>query len=138
MTEDGVRVGVDIGGTFTDIVVQRADGALIVNKTSSTPQDLSEAVLAGLQTALAEAGVPAAAVVEIVHGTTVASNTLLQKSGARTGVLTTRGFLADQAVLQLRSDRMRFRPYGLAGGEPGRRPRTCSIRTAPPGRYPRK
>jgi N-methylhydantoinase A len=92
MRQGGVRVGVDIGGTFTDIVVQRADGALIVNKTSSTPQDLSDAVLAGLQSALAEAGVQAADVVEIVHGTTVASNTLLQKSGARTGVLTTKGF----------------------------------------------
>jgi N-methylhydantoinase A len=92
MTDGGVRVGVDIGGTFTDIVVQRPDGVLLVHKTSSTPRDLSQAVIAGLEAALAAAGVRPQDVVEIVHGTTVASNTLLQKSGARTGVLTTRGF----------------------------------------------
>ncbi|MEJ0071022.1 MAG: hypothetical protein WDO24_22370 [Pseudomonadota bacterium] len=51
-----------------DIVVQRHDGVLLVNKTSSTPHDLSEAVIAGLQSALAEAGVRPADVVEIVHG----------------------------------------------------------------------
>jgi N-methylhydantoinase A len=87
-----VRVGVDIGGTFTDIVLALADGTLLVNKTSSTPDDPGLAVVNGLAEVLRAAGVPPDAVVEIVHGTTVASNTILQKKGARTGLITSRGF----------------------------------------------
>jgi N-methylhydantoinase A len=87
-----VRVGVDIGGTFTDIVVTRPDGALLVSKVSSTPEDPGRAVVSGLAALLREARIPPAAVAEIVHGTTVGSNAILQKKGARTGLLTTRGF----------------------------------------------
>ncbi len=88
----GVRVGVDIGGTFTDIVLTRADGSLLVNKTSSTPEDPARAVIAGLAALLRGAGIAPSAVSEIVHGTTVGSNAVLQKKGAATGLLTTRGF----------------------------------------------
>jgi N-methylhydantoinase A len=86
------RVGVDIGGTFTDIVLRLPDGTLRVSKVSSTPDDPGLAVVRGLEALLRAAGVAPATVVEVVHGTTVASNTILQKKGARVGLLTTRGF----------------------------------------------
>jgi len=85
-------VGVDIGGTFTDIVLTRPDGTLLVNKTSSTPDDPARAVVSGLAALLRGAGIAPASVSEIVHGTTVGSNAVLQKKGAATGLLTTRGF----------------------------------------------
>ena len=88
----GVRVGVDIGGTFTDIVLTRPDGTLLVNKTSSTPDDPARAVVSGLAALLRGTGIAPASVSEIVHGTTVGSNAVLQKKGAATGLLTTRGF----------------------------------------------
>ena len=88
----GVRLGVDIGGTFTDIVLARAEGTVLVSKVSSTPDDPARAVLTGVEALLRAAAIPPSDVVEIVHGTTVASNTILQKNGARTGLLTTRGF----------------------------------------------
>lgn len=88
----GVRVGCDIGGTFTDIVLAMPDGRLFVNKTSSTPHDLGLAIVQGLKTLIQQAGVSPSDITEIVHGTTTASNTILQKVGARTGVLTTEGF----------------------------------------------
>jgi N-methylhydantoinase A len=88
----GVRLGVDIGGTFTDIVLTRPDGTVRVSKVSSTPDDPGRAVVTGVAALLGAASVAPADVVEVVHGTTVASNTILQKKGARTGLLTTRGF----------------------------------------------
>jgi N-methylhydantoinase A len=88
----GARVGVDIGGTFTDIVLRLADGSLRVSKVSSTPEDPGLAVIDGLAELLRASGVAPHDVAEIVHGTTVASNTILQKTGARTGLITTRGF----------------------------------------------
>ena len=86
------RIGVDIGGTFTDIVLARADGRLFVLKASSTTHEPEQAVVAGAAAILNQAGLPPAAVREVLHGTTVGSNTILQKSGARTGLITTRGF----------------------------------------------
>lgn len=88
----GVRVGCDIGGTFTDIVLAMPDGRLYVNKTSTTPQDLGLAIIRGLGALIEQAGIAPGDITEIVHGTTTASNTILQKVGARTGVLTTEGF----------------------------------------------
>lgn len=88
----GVRVGCDIGGTFTDIVLAMPDGRLFVNKTSTTPQDLGQAIVRGLAALIAQAGIAPGDITEIVHGTTTASNTILQKVGAKTGVLTTEGF----------------------------------------------
>ncbi|MCW8087413.1 hydantoinase/oxoprolinase family protein [Sabulicella glaciei] len=86
------RIGVDVGGTFTDVVLSLPGGRVLVNKTSTTPRDPGEGVAAGIAAVLREAGLEGAAVEEVVHGTTVASNTILQKVGARTGLLTTRGF----------------------------------------------
>jgi N-methylhydantoinase A len=92
LVPSALRVGVDIGGTFTDIVLRLPDGALRVSKVSSTPDDPGLAVVNGLAALLRAAGVVPRDVAEIVHGTTVASNTILQKTGAVTGLITTRGF----------------------------------------------
>ena len=77
-----VRIAVDIGGTFTDIVLMSDDAILHEAKVSTTPSDPSEAVIAGTVALLKELSISPAAVAEILHGTTVASNTILQKSGA--------------------------------------------------------
>jgi N-methylhydantoinase A len=87
-----VRVAVDIGGTFTDIVVLSRRGVLHESKLASTPHDPSRAVVAGLEALFAELGMAAGEVEEVLHGTTVGSNTILQRRGARTGLITTRGF----------------------------------------------
>jgi N-methylhydantoinase A len=86
------RIAVDIGGTFTDIVLMAGDGTLHESKVSTTPEDPSRAVVTGLDALLKELGVAAETVAEVLHGTTVGSNTILQRSGARTGLITTRGF----------------------------------------------
>lgn len=86
------RIGVDVGGTFTDVVLALSDGRVLLNKTTTTPTDPGEGVVIGIAAVLAESGLDPAQVTEIVHGTTVASNTILQKTGARTGLLTTAGF----------------------------------------------
>jgi len=88
----GVRVGCDIGGTFTDIVLAHPNGKVFVNKTSTTPDNLGRAIVEGLGVLIKQAGVEPEDITEIVHGTTTASNTILQKVGARTAVLTTEGF----------------------------------------------
>ena len=97
MTTGGYRIGVDVGGTFTDCVLLRPDGVVVVEKTPTTPEDQSIGVLAGL-TRLAEAeGLPnvralLAECESIVHGTTTADNTMIQMSGAVTGLIVTEGF----------------------------------------------
>ncbi|MCC9076915.1 hydantoinase/oxoprolinase family protein [Litorilinea aerophila] len=83
-------VGIDVGGTFTDFVVFQ-DGALRVHKVPTTPEDQSQAMVAGL----AALGIQQA---DIVHGMTVATNALLERRGARTALLTTAGF-ADVLVI---------------------------------------
>jgi len=89
-----VRIGIDVGGTFTDVVlVDDASGAIHYAKTSTTPGDLAEGVLAGLDKILALAGVDMAQVGYLVHGTTIGTNALLEKTGARTGLITTEGFI---------------------------------------------
>ncbi len=99
----GVRVGVDIGGTFTDIVIMQPDGSTITKKVSSTVDDYARAITEGLQLAFAEHGISAEAVAALLHGTTVASNAILEHKGARTGLITTKGF---RDVLELRLLRM--------------------------------
>lgn len=86
------RIGVDIGGTFTDLVLLDSDGQVFFAKVSSTPAAPEEAVLTGVALILAQAGLEVGAVSEVLHGTTVGSNTLLQKVGAKTGLITTKGF----------------------------------------------
>ncbi|MBI4011396.1 MAG: hydantoinase/oxoprolinase family protein [Candidatus Rokubacteria bacterium] len=99
------RLGCDIGGTFTDLVLlDEAGGALRVLKVPSTPADPAAAVLQGTETVLGRAGVAAEAVALFIHGTTLAVNTLLQRSGDPVGLLVTRGF---RDLLELRRLRLR-------------------------------
>src|ERR1019366_6764416 len=89
------RLGIDIGGTFTDLVIQDAASGLIQTlKVPSTPADPSEAVLNAIRPAAGkhELGIDLSKVTQLIHSTTVASNTILQGVGARTGLLVTEGF----------------------------------------------
>jgi N-methylhydantoinase A len=89
----GYRLGIDVGGTFTDLVLfSEETGALVVEKVPSVPADPSEGIMDGIARILAAAGAAPAAVAYVAHGTTVATNTLLQRHGARTALVTTRGF----------------------------------------------
>jgi len=90
-------LGVDVGGTFTDAVVA-AGGRLITAKAPTTPQDQSEGVLAAVRAALATAGADAGEIEAFAHGTTVATNALLEGHGARTVLVATDGF---QDVVEL-------------------------------------
>lgn len=87
-----LQVAVDTGGTFTDIGVRHADGTLAVWKVPSTPHAPDEAVLDGIRGALEQQDAHAEDISRLVHGTTVATNTVLTRTGARVGLLTTRGF----------------------------------------------
>lgn len=91
-TARNVRLAIDIGGTFTDIVLRGEDGVLHESKVSTTPDDPSRGVVDGVAQLLRELDLAPAAVVEVLHGTTVGSNTILQRKGAATGLITTRGF----------------------------------------------
>ncbi|MBI3965139.1 MAG: hydantoinase/oxoprolinase family protein [Chloroflexi bacterium] len=87
------RLGVDTGGTFTDLaLVDEATGAIRMYKLSSTPHDPSEAILGGITAILDENGVGAVDVAYLGHGTTVATNAVIEGRVARTGLITTRGF----------------------------------------------
>jgi N-methylhydantoinase A len=108
------RVAVDIGGTFTDIVFLDADGRLHIKKVSSSVDDYARAIVDGLREVFDETGLRGHDVVEVLHGTTVASNALLELRGARTGLITTRGF---RDVLEIRRLRMP-RLYDLTWEKP--------------------
>jgi N-methylhydantoinase A len=104
------RLGVDVGGTFTDVLLVDEDsGATWRAKTSSTPQDQSIGVLTGVDQVCAAAGIQRSAVGPVLHGTTVATNAILEGKGAKVGLVTTKGF---RQVLQIARS---FVPGGLAG-----------------------
>jgi len=86
-------VGIDVGGTFTDVVVYADNGTRMTTaKVASTPEDPSEAFMNGLNLGLQNAGVDPSTVTRLVHGSTVGVNAFLQKRGAHVGVICTRGF----------------------------------------------
>jgi N-methylhydantoinase A len=91
-TPTAVQVAADTGGTFTDIGLRRADGSLSVWKVPSTPSHPDEAVIKGIRAVLEQQGVSAQDINRLVHGTTVATNTVLTREGAKVGLLTTAGF----------------------------------------------
>ncbi|MET9200519.1 hydantoinase/oxoprolinase N-terminal domain-containing protein [Gordonia sp. NPDC003585] len=104
------RLGVDVGGTFTDVLLlEETTGTTYRAKTPSTPADQSVGVLNGVTKVCEEAGIELAAVGQVLHGTTVATNAILQGRGARVGLVTTDGF---RQVLQIARS---FVPGGLAG-----------------------
>ena len=91
----GYRIGIDVGGTFTDLVLARPDRTIHLDKTATTPHDQSEGVMVGLERLARSEGKSLGelltATERIVHGTTLATNALLERKGARVGLLTTEG-----------------------------------------------
>ena len=103
MTENKYRVGVDVGGTFTDIVAVSDDGIVTFSKATSTPNDPSIGVMDAIERLAKELDTDILDLLSkterIVHGTTVATNALLERKGAKTGLLTT---LGHRDVLEMR------------------------------------
>ena len=97
------RVGIDIGGTFTDLVLLGKAGRTITVKVPSTPDDYSRSIAESLEEALPRIGIGGREIDEVIHGTTVATNAILEKRGVRTGLITTAGF---RDVLEIRRLRM--------------------------------
>ncbi|MFZ5783584.1 MAG: hydantoinase/oxoprolinase family protein [Pseudomonadota bacterium] len=97
------RAGVDIGGTFTDIVLLGSDGTIHTKKISSSVGNYAQAIVDGLHEVFQETGLSGGGIDEIRHGTTVASNAILEHKGARVGLITTKGF---RDVLEIRTLRM--------------------------------
>src|SRR5437867_2208271 len=87
-----LKLGVDVGGTFTDLLLFDEDtGRQVRTKVPSTPTDPSVGVLAGIDKVCRLAGVSPAAITHIMHGTTVATNAVLEGKGAKVGLITTKG-----------------------------------------------
>lgn len=104
------RLGVDVGGTFTDVLLVDEDtGATWRAKTASTPADQAVGVLTGIRRVCEQAGVALSDVAKVLHGTTVATNAILEGKGATVGLVTTKGF---RQVLQIARS---YVPGGLAG-----------------------
>ena len=104
------RLGVDVGGTFTDLfLVDEKSGSIFTAKVSSTPADQSIGVLRGIERVCERAGIAPDQIDHVMHGTTVATNTVLTGTGARCGLVTTRGY---RQVLQIARS---FVPGGLGG-----------------------
>ena len=97
------RIAADVGGTFTDVAAITRDGRLATRKLPSTPANYADAVIAGVLALLRDLGSPPGALEELLHGCTVATNAILEERGARTALLTTRGF---RDVLELRRVRV--------------------------------
>ncbi len=101
--------GIDIGGTFTDIVCRGDDGSLRIAKLPTTRNDPSRAVLAALEIARTDWGIAPETITRFTHGTTVATNAVLERKGARIGLITTKGF---KDVLEI-GRQMRHQMYDL-------------------------
>ncbi len=106
----GYMLGVDVGGTFTDLFLsEAASGQTFTAKVPSTPQDSSIGVLNGIERICDTAGIDSSAISHVMHGTTVATNTVLTGSGARVGLVTTKGY---KQTLQIARS---YVPGGLGG-----------------------
>jgi len=99
MTTPSYRIGIDIGGTFTDIALVDDSGTVEIRKVASTPDDYSRGIANGLGALIDDLAIDPRAISSIVHATTVATNTILEFKGALTGLVTTAGF---RDVLELR------------------------------------
>ena len=108
------RLGVDVGGTFTDVLlVEEGSGATWRAKTASTPSDQAVGVRNGIAKVCEEAGIALSEVAQVLHGTTVATNAILEGKGATVGLVTTKGF---RQVLQIARS---YVPGGSRAGSSG-------------------
>ena len=103
-----IRLGVDIGGTFTDVVLEK-DGASFSTKVLTTYAAPENAIIDGMHQVCAKAGVSPAEIGQIIHGTTLATNALIERRGAKTALITTTGF---RDVIEMRTE-SRFEQYDL-------------------------
>src|SRR5216684_8951609 len=86
-------VGVDIGGTFTDIILtDTAAGQTFTHKVPTTPEDPSRGMIRGIREVCSTASIPPNSIAHVFHGTTIATNAILEYDGARTGMITTEGY----------------------------------------------
>lgn len=108
MASSGVKIGADVGGTFTDVVVER-DGEFLSTKVLTTHSGPEEGILAGILALANEHDVNLADVEQIIHGTTLATNALIERRGAKTALVTTAGF---RDVIETRAEG-RFEQYDL-------------------------
>ncbi|MGQ4274671.1 hydantoinase/oxoprolinase family protein [Terrihabitans sp. B22-R8] len=106
MTQPSYRLGVDIGGTFTDVVLMSAEGTIFSKKVLSTPKDYSQGIENGVSALLGELGVDASQIGEFVHATTVATNTIIERLGAKVGLVTTKGFRDVLEIARFRTPRL--------------------------------
>jgi N-methylhydantoinase A len=103
MNPRGRRIAADIGGTFTDIAYLTDDGRLMTKKISSTPENYADAVVDGITGLIDDSPDQLADVADVLHGSTIATNAIIERKGARTALLTTKGF---RDVLELRRIRV--------------------------------
>ncbi len=104
------RLGIDVGGTFTDLLLLNdSTGEIRLLKTPTTPRDQSVGILTGVEKILSQAGVPSADIGALLHGTTVSTNVVLEEKGARVGLIVTRN--VEQVLHMARSQT----PGPLAG-----------------------
>jgi N-methylhydantoinase A len=108
------RVGIDIGGTFSDLVIMDEAGRVSTLKVSSAPDAVIAALVDGLTDLRQRAGLAPAAAIAVVHGTTAATNAILEYRGARTGLVTTKGFRDVLEIRRLRVGRL----YDLGWDKP--------------------
>lgn len=108
MTQHSVRLGVDIGGTFTDVVLE-VGTASFSTKVLTTYIAPENAIIDGMQQVCAKAGIAPSAIGQIIHGTTLATNALIERRGAKTALITTQGF---RDVIEMRTE-SRFEQYDL-------------------------
>ena len=91
-TAAAARLAVDIGGTFTDVALERADGRLFTTKVLTTSQAPEEGVMAGVLAVVPEAGLQPSDIALVIHGTTLATNAIIERKGAKTALIVTEGF----------------------------------------------
>lgn len=103
VTSSDFRVGIDIGGTFTDIIFIGKDGSTITKKVLSTPDDYSRGILTGVNELLTDNDLSASSIEEVVHGSTIVTNACIELTGAKVGLITTKGF---RDILELGRGRM--------------------------------
>lgn len=94
-----MRIGIDVGGTFTDVVMVDKQGKFYRLKTPTTHYDLAEGVLTGLERILKLSGQPIDDLRYLIHGTTIGTNAICEGKGAKAGLISTRGF---EDVLEIR------------------------------------
>jgi N-methylhydantoinase A len=108
MSKIDIRVGVDIGGTFTDVALQHP-GGLSTSKVLTNYSQPEQAILDGIVKAADQASIALGDIGQVIHGTTLVTNSLIERRGAKTAFITTEGF---RDVIEMRSEN-RFEQYDL-------------------------